>query len=145
MKFPQEACMLTAACFISVLLLLQSVSAAEDTKKPQPQIIGKILKVDYTIQKKIPPNLLVTAIGQVPTAGYTKVQLVRVIYVTPPQDGIQDYILFAVPPSGPAAQVISDVEATNQWEAYDREARWIKGFRVHGVGDGVFLMKFPRN
>lgn len=143
MKFPQKVCMLIAVCFMSVLLLLQSVSVAEDTKKPQPQIVGKILKVDSIMEKIMPPNLLVTAVGQVPTEGYTKVQLVRVIYVTPPEDGIQDYILFAVPPSGPAAQVLSEVKATNTWEAYDREARWIKGFRVHGVGDGVFLRKFP--
>jgi hypothetical protein len=143
MKFAQEGCMLIAVCFTSVLLVLQSVSVAEDTKKPQPQIVGRILKVDYTLQKKMPPNLLVTAVGQVPTGGYTRVQLVRVIYVAPPEDGIQDYILFAVPPSGPAAQVISEVEATNRWEAYEREARWIKGFRVHGVGDGVTLRMFP--
>jgi hypothetical protein len=143
MKFPQKVCLLIAICFMSVLLLLQSVSVAEDTKKPQPQIVGKILRVGSSIEKIMPPNLLVTVVGQVPTEGYTKVQLVRVIYETPPEDGIQDYILFAVPPSGPAVQVLSEVKATNRWTAYSREAPWFKGFRVHGVGDGVFPRKFP--
>ena len=108
-------------------------------KNPEPKIVGTILSVDYSIEKKIPPNLVVDATGQVPTSGYSKVQLMRVVYATPPEDGIQDYVLLAVPPSDQAAAVVSEVKAVDRWTGYEREAPWIKGMRVHGVDDGVIV------
>ncbi len=102
------------------------------------QIVKKIVKVDYAIEESNPPNLVVTVVGQVPTAGYTNVELVRVIYVTQPADGIQDYILFAVPPTDPVPQVISEVKATNTWKGYREEV--LKGIRIHGTDDGVAVM-----
>ena len=112
-------------------------------KKPaQAPVVKKILEVQYAEQEIEPPNLVVTAVGQVPTAGYRDVQLVRVRYTTPPKDGIQDYYLRAMPPSGIAAQVISKVKASDTWKAYRKEAPWIKGVRVHGVDGGVVVKMF---
>lgn len=109
-------------------------------KEPQPQIVGEIVEIEYVEEEIKPPNLVVTATGKVPTAGYTKPTLLRVSYDTPPDDGIQDYFLLATPPSGPAAQVVSKVKATNTWKGF--EASWIKGIRVHGVGDGTMVKVF---
>jgi hypothetical protein len=119
------------------MMLSSSGSFAEGKKDLQPQVVTEIIKVDYALEKIRPPNLVVTAVGKVNTGGWTNVQLVRVTYVMAPEDGIQDYILFAVPPSGPAPQVISEVKATNRWERYTEEAPWIKGIRVHGIDKGV--------
>ena len=132
------------------LALFQPFAAAEDRKaedkptadkKPGPQTVKKILDVKYAIQTINPPNLVVTAEGQVSTGGFDKdkVQLLRVIYAVPPADGIQDYFLVAVPPSGPVTQVISTVTATDTWKGYTKEAPWLKGIRVHGIEDGIVV------
>jgi hypothetical protein len=121
------------------------VRTAPGQEQKQPQIVGKILKVEYAEQESHPPNLVVTAVGQVPTGGYSKPALLRAIYKMPPEDGIQDYFLVAVPPSGPATQVISQVKASDQWKGYTKEAPWIKGIRVHGLGDGVVVKVFSKS
>lgn len=137
-----------AACLAVVVTLHSSGLAAGDKdnsqKESESQIVKNILKVEYKVQKSYPPNLVVTAIGEVPTGGFDKVKLVRATYATPPKDGIQDYTLFAEPPSGPAIQVISQVEATDRWKGYNKEAPWIKGIRVHGVDGGVVVKMFPK-
>ena len=89
----------TTVCVAIVVSLQDSANAADKKKKPEPQIVKKILKVEYSIEKILPPNLVVTATGQVPSSGYKDAILVRVRYTTPPADGIQDYILFVVPPT----------------------------------------------
>jgi hypothetical protein len=107
------------------------------TKYPEPGIVGKIISVTYSVEKTIPPVLVLDAVGEVPTGGFTGARLERVIYVMPPEDGIQDYMLFAVPPAGMATQVISEIRATNRWPDFEKEAPGLKGIRVHGVGNGV--------
>lgn len=115
-----------------------------DEAKSKPVTVSKILKVSHQIEieESFPPNLYVKAIGEVPTGGYTNVKLERAIYVTPPQDGIQDYFLKAVPPSGPAITVISQVEAIDLWHGFPS---WVKGIRVHGVKDGTVVVKFEQD
>ena len=132
-----------------LLVLLQSFCVAADKAErpepketPRPQVVAKILDAEYVAEKIQPPNLLVTATGEVPKAGYTKPTLIRVSYVTPPADGIQDYFLLATPPSGPAADVVSKVTARDRWKGFTDEAPWIKGIRVHGVGDGIVVRMF---
>lgn len=136
---------------VCLLALLASAGFAEDEadakqqkkkSSPQPQIVGKIVGVEYAVEKINPPNLVVTATGEVPTAGYQKPALERVSYVDPPADGIQDYFLRATPPSEVADQVVSKVKATDTWKGYTEEAPWIKGIRVHGTGDGVMVKMF---
>lgn len=140
---------LTALCVASLLLpSLGNTAAQQGGKKTvdqaAPKIVKTILKVDYRVQEISPPNLVVTAVGQVNTGGFTKPMLLRVQYATPPADGIQDYVLFAVPPSGPATQVISEVKASDTWNRYMKEAPWLKGIRVHGVDDDVVVTLLPK-
>ncbi|MBM3997920.1 MAG: hypothetical protein FJ297_00005 [Planctomycetes bacterium] len=139
----------TAACLaVGGFLLSSDIAAGEDKEKgemkAEPRIVKKILKVEYVEEEINPPNLVVTVTGEVPTGGFNKAKLVRVTYVTPPEDGIQDYILFAVPPTGPVIQVISQVEAKDTWKGYTKEGPWIKGLRVHGVDDGVVVKLFSK-
>ena len=84
--------------------------------------------------------MCVTAIGQVPTGGYTNVRLLRAIYPEWPMDGIQDYFLLATPPTELAAQVVAKVEADYRWEKLDD---WLKGVRVHGADGGVVVKMLP--
>jgi hypothetical protein len=116
-------------------------SGHADNIKSKLVSVSKILKVTHQIEKSNPPNLFVEATGQVPTAGYTNVQLLRMVYVQPPQDGIQDYYLKAIPPSGIAATVISQVTASKTWKGYPA---WVKGIRVHGEKSGIVEIKFDK-
>jgi hypothetical protein len=119
-----------------------AMSAAAEDKEPEArkEIVKKIVNVELAVQETAPPNLVVTAAGQVPTGGWKNAVLVRVVYDKPPADGIQDYILFADRPGGIVTQVISKVTAENTWKGYTKAAPWLKGVRVHGVDGGVVKM-----
>jgi hypothetical protein len=132
MKLVHSVCLIAA---LGVAMLLGPIGSAQE--KPGPRLVGKILNVDTKVQVSDPPNLIVAVTGQVTTGGYTKPRLLRAVYATPPEDGIQDYFLLAIPPDGIAAQVISEVKASDSWKAYTKEAPWLKGVRVHGVNGGV--------
>ena len=130
---------------LAVLLGLNLLAAEPAKEKPaEPPLVKKILKVDFAIQESLPPNLVVTATGEVNTGGYDKdkVTLTRVVYVTPPADGMQEYHLRAVTPEGIVTQVISKVEGRDTWKDYLKEAPWIKGVRVLGMGKGIVEKKF---
>jgi hypothetical protein len=118
------------------------VKAGKESKNTGSVIVPKILEASWVMEEKNPPNLLVKAKGEVPTAGYSNEQLTRAVYVMPPADGIQDYFLTAKPPEGMAAQVISTVEASNRWDGIPK---WVRGIRIHGVGDGVVEIRFRPN
>tara|TARA_R110002095_G_scaffold79018_2_gene67944 strand:- start:656 stop:1297 length:642 start_codon:yes stop_codon:yes gene_type:complete len=119
-------------------------SLQADEAKSELVTISKILKVSHQIEieESFPPNLYVKAIGEVPTGGYTNVKLERAVYVMPPKDGIQDYFLKAVPPSGPAITVISQVESIDLWHGFPG---WVKGIRMHGAKDGIVVIKFEQD
>jgi len=128
-----------AALALALSMPAIGFDAKAQDKEPQPQMVATILKVGIDIEESNPPNLVVTATGQVPTGGYTKTRLLRATYTTPPDDGMQDYFLLAVPPGGIAPQIVSKVSASNTWKAYTKEAPWLKGIRVHGVGKGLVV------
>jgi hypothetical protein len=118
------------------------VKAESPRKYKGPVVVKKILEVEYAELEINPPTLEVTAVGEVPTGGFTKATLSRVVYFVPPEDGIQDYFLTAIPPSGQATQAISTVKAKDSWKKYREEAPWIRGLRVHGIDDGVVEVRF---
>lgn len=131
-------CPLLAIAF--VFMGMSSVQA-ENTKSKLVSV-SKILKVTHQIQESHPPNLVLNVVGEVPTSGYTDVQLLRMVYVQPPQDGIQDFYLKAIPPSGIAATVISQVTASKKWIGFPA---WVKGIRVHGEKSGIVVIKFDQD
>lgn len=111
---------------------LHSLNGAE--VDPKSVTVPKILKVTHQIQKSNPPNLVLKVVGEVPTGGYTNAKLFRVIYKKIPQDGIQDFILKAVPPAGLSTTVVSQVTASKTWKGFPD---WVKGIRVHGIKSGI--------
>ena len=115
------------------MLFSQGMLAVNGEGKPQPVTIKKVVSAKLDIEKG---SLKVTAVGEVPTGGYTKPTLTRVQYFRKPDDGIQDYTFEALPPAGVAAQVISEVTATETWRLLPA---WVKGVRIQGAGDGVLV------
>jgi len=98
------------------------------------QHVPEILSVESQVLQRNPPTLVVTAVGQAPTTGWTNVQLVRRIYTTPPADGMWEYDLLGVKPTKVSAPALQRFRRRNNWDAYDTS---IKGIRVYGVGPGV--------
>ncbi len=139
-----------AVCCTAAAMLLQPFGLADEPpenakpKLPAAVIVKEVLKIEYLEEEISPPNLIVTVTGEVPTGGYSKPRLMRVLHQTPPEDGIQEFVLLAVPPEGPVTQVISTVTATLRWEGYTKDAPWIKGLRVYGTDKGMAQTDFPR-
>ncbi|MGC4003982.1 MAG: hypothetical protein QM811_12990 [Pirellulales bacterium] len=136
-----------AACAVIATCWFPRAGFSEPKPEPQKAItIAKIVNVELTVQTAEPPNLIVKAIGEVPTGGYDPklVKLERVEYVKAPDDGIQDYTLTAVKPGGFVTQVISKVEGVDTWKDFRKSAPWLKGVRIHGAGDGVVVKELPK-
>jgi len=79
------------------------------------------------------PLLTVEAEGLAATAGWSKVRLDPHAYLTPPEDGFQDFDLVGVRPAHPAEAMLTEVEAA--WEGAVEE--WQVGVRVHAVDNMV--------
>jgi hypothetical protein len=120
---------------------VDSVSQQND-KKDKEVIVPRIKVVDFKFLQTSPPSLSVSAVGEVPTGGYQNIRLVRVTFPKPPLDGIQEYRLVATPPAGQAIQVLTEVSASDTWNNYQNDAPWIKGIRVHGIGNGTAVRMF---
>lgn len=75
------------------------------------------------------PLLTVEAEGLAPTAGWTQVRLDPHVYITPPDDGVQDFDLVGDRPSDSGADALTGVEAA--WEGPLQD--WCIGVRVHAV------------
>ena len=116
-----------------VVSVLTSLSALAEEKPVEPVTIRTVISAKLEVAQG---TLTVTAVGEVPTAGYAKPKLTRVTYIKQPDDGIQDYTFRAVPPDGIVAQVVSQVEASDTWKAMPA---WVKGVRIHGAGKGVLV------
>ena len=97
------------------------------------ELVREIVEVNASIDgDEENPLLVVEAEGLAPTAGWANVRLDPHVYITPPDDGVQDFDLVgdrpAPGPSG-AAEVLSEVEAA--WEGPLED--WVIGVRVHAV------------
>jgi hypothetical protein len=126
---------------VAFVVCLISVAWSQEKAKDIVKLkrVPRIVEVTFELQTTEPPNLVVTAVGQVPTGGWTEVQLLRRAYVQPPADGIWEYDLLAKPPEGLATQVISKVKATDVWEKVELDN--LKGIRVYGLGEGIKTVK----
>ena len=119
---------------ILALAIWAGVGCADEGKQ---ELVPVIKSAEFEVQAGDKPTLLVKAIGQVKSLGYSKAKLTRTAHPKPPGDGVQEYTLTAVPPGGPAGQALANLEAEDVWVGYEADAPWLKGVRVKGVGDDV--------
>lgn len=90
--------------------------------------IREITEVHLALLESFPPKLRITAAGTVSTGGWTDPKLQPHVFIQPPPDGIHDFDFVAEPPTGPAPQIVSSIQATYTWEELPEE---VKGVRVH--------------
>lgn len=130
-----------------VVLVLSAVAlsalsnlAAESGVKVRPlERVPRVIAVEYAYEKSMPPNFVVRVIGEVPSVGWTDVQLLRRAYVKPPADGIWEYDLVARPPSGRAKATPTQVTAGDRWTGMEEI---LAGVRIYGVDSGVREVRF---
>ena len=106
------------------------------------RIVPRIVSVKLKVVGD-PKSLDIDVTGEVPTAGYSDPQLVFAVYLVPPSDGIQDIYLFASAPTHDVSKNVSQIEAKTSWKDFGKDAPWLKGVRVHGVGSGVVEKMLP--
>lgn len=102
--------------------------------------VNRIINVEVELDKSDPPNLTVTARGEVEYGGWTNVTLLRreAVQIGYPADGYREYDLVANTPEGKVTQQLCEIEATHCWENVDEK---IQGVRVYGRGRGAMECK----
>ena len=103
----------------------------------QTEKIAEITDVQLALLKSNPPQLDIVAKGNVTSSGWTSPELVPYVYVMPPQDGIYDYDFQAIPPAGPAATVITPIEARYTLNPLPAN---LKGVRIHALQNNMEAM-----
>ena len=97
------------------------------------ELVREIVEVNAGIDgDEENPLLVVEAEGLVSTTGWANVRLDPHVYITPPDDGVQDFDLVGdrpAPASPGAADAPAEVEAA--WEGPLQD--WCVGVRVHAV------------
>lgn len=79
------------------------------------------------------PQLTVEAEALTATAGWSNIRLDPHIYITPPEDGVQDFDLVGDRPAGAAGEALTEVEAA--WEGPLDD--WVIGVRIHAIDNMV--------
>jgi hypothetical protein len=124
---------------------MSSLAAAE---KPEPvkeeKKSGELLKTVIDVKYVWDDNkkgLTITATGQVPTGGWKDAKLVRRVTKDAPKDGVYEFDLTAVRPTGIVTQALSKVTAIEKW--MDPPAD-LKAVKVYGAGDGAKTVKIEK-
>lgn len=134
--------MLRSACAALSLALAFGLSTSADEPKDEKK--GEVLKTIISVTPaydKEKKQLTVTAVGQVPTGGWTGAKLTPRKTTEAPKDGIYEYDLTAVRPTGFVTQVISKVTAKHTW---DNPPADLKGVKVYGAGEGAKTAKVEK-
>ena len=93
------------------------------------ELVREIVEVNASIDgDEENPLLVVEAEGLTSTAGWANVRLDPHVYITPPEDGVQDFDLVGDRPAE-AAEALTEIEAA--WEGPLED--WVIGVRVHAV------------
>ena len=94
------------------------------------ELVREIVEVHASIDgDEENPLLIVEAEGLAPTPGWANVRLDPHVYITPPDDGVQDFDLVGDRPSDGGGDALSPVEAA--WEGPLQH--WCIAVRVHAV------------
>ncbi|WP_377289172.1 I78 family peptidase inhibitor [Rhizobium sp. SG2393] len=99
------------------------------------QRVRDILEVVLQIDNHTPSHVVITAVGQVTSTGWSSPSLDPWFYVDTPQDGYQDFDFTAEPPATMANMVLSTITATLHVPV-DIQNYWgheqpLRGIRIH--------------
>ena len=129
-----------AVVFALAATLGSFVSADDKKEEKKGEVLKTVISVTHEFDKD-KKKLTVTAVGQVPTGGWSGAKLTPRATKEAPKDGIYEFELTAVRPTGFVTQVISKVKATHVWEDPPAD---IKGVKVYGTEKGAKTVKFDK-
>lgn len=114
------------------------VPRVDDVPDASPRRVMQVATADLARLKGDPRRLTLTAVGTVPTLGWSDARLVPHVYVQAPPDGIWGFDFVARPPSGPAGQAIDKISACTTL----RPGPDFAGVRIHAA-DTAFVLRVP--
>lgn len=123
-----------------------SMTALAVAQKPEKdeKAKGELLKTvinataEFDKEKK---TLTIEAVGQVPTGGWKDAKLKKKETKEAPKDGIYEFELTAIRPTGIVTQALSKVTATEKWENPPGDLRQIK---ILGAGESTKTVKIEK-
>jgi len=98
----------------------------------EPKPIYDVESVTLSILKTNPPSLEIQVTGHTLTTGWTEIKLEPRVYITAPPNGIWEFDLYGVPPSGAAGQLITPVSAGYTWKDFPHS---LKGVKVYSANN----------
>jgi hypothetical protein len=124
------------------VLTLQGIAAFQATESElMPESVQAVNQINLAILESFPPQLRITALGTVASAGWTNPQLLPRTYIQAPPDDIYDFDFVADPPAGIVAQVVTPIAATYVWPSLPSG---LKGVRIHSAtNEQVALIEVP--
>jgi hypothetical protein len=132
---------LTRALLLALVGALGMTALAAEKPEPVKEDRGELLKtiIGATAQfDKDGKKLTINATGQVPTGGWKDAKLTPRTYVQAPADGVWEFDMTAVRPTGIVTQALSKVKASHTWENPPAD---LKGVKIYGEGKGVKTVK----
>ena len=137
------ACLGLSACEQSKSQATEAAPAPKKSlSRPAPLYAGQavIQEVDSANVElgKADDSLTLKATGKTATAGYYNLAFLPRINAAPPPDGVYDVDVIGYTPQGPAAQVLTPVDAKGEWTNYPK-AR-LKGVRFNAANNSVVAM-----
>ena len=92
--------------------------------------------IELTLEKSLPPNLLIELCGRTNTPKWTNISLVPSgEHIAPPADGVQDFDVVGEPPAPGTIvlQVLAKVRTNHVIEKVDLDNYWGPGLPLRGV------------
>ncbi len=139
LRFVRAAAFAVAAAALTLSAVAQEKKPDDKTEEKKGEVLKTVIDVTHEFDKD--KKLTVNAIGQVPTGGWSSAKLTPRATKEAPKDGIYEYDLTAVRPTGIVTQALSKVKASHTWGNPPAD---IKGVKVYGTGNGAKTIKFDK-
>ncbi|MBA4065171.1 MAG: hypothetical protein C0501_15940 [Isosphaera sp.] len=119
---------------------MTALAEAPEKDKPKGEVLKTVIGATAAFDKD-GKTLVVTAVGQVPTGGWTGAKLTRREAKEAPKDGVYEFDLTAVRPDGIVTQALSKVTATEKWENPPAD---LKAVKINGADKGAKTVPVER-
>src|SRR5687768_308914 len=116
--------------------------------------LEKVYSIDdiiVRITRTVPPWVTIYAQGKSPTTGWSNGQLIKLVHVAPPGDGVQDYDFMAQSPAAGTTTlpVLTPISGQAELPTIDIQNYWgkglaLKGIRVHAFANSKTVEVVPR-
>ncbi|WP_169979287.1 hypothetical protein [Tautonia rosea] len=130
------AASVTLACVLAGLCFAQG---RQQKSSGGLQVVKDIIRAECAVEPTDPPSLSVTVTAIDPRALPQHPRIIPGKYESPPDDGIQDFFVVAVPAEG-GQPTETEFTVKDTWNRFRDEAPWLRGIRIHGAEGAITLL-----